>query len=139
MIVVRRCVLTFSELEKEVKINADDLNMKDCVRWARKESAIRFIIGRLRNKASLLLMLNVLIESDPICKLSQQINGSARHSISEVKALVNWLCGLVNVCSFYSCTEVLSTCAFSQKVLELSPRQRSTRIAISQIKASFLR
>ena len=62
MTILSGCVLTFSELERildEMKI--EDMVMVDCMKWARKETAIKGLIQRLQNhKASLSLILNVL-------------------------------------------------------------------------------
>ena len=60
--IVSGCVLTFSELEKLLdEMKAENMAVLDCMKWARKESAIMDLIQRLQNhKASLSLMLNIL-------------------------------------------------------------------------------
>ena len=60
--IVSGCVLTFSELEKLLdELETGDLDVLDCLKWARKESAIVDLIQRLQNhKASLSLMLSIL-------------------------------------------------------------------------------
>lgn len=60
--VVSGCVLTFSELDKLLdELKKENLDMLDCLKWARKESAIAGLVQRLQNhKASLSLMLNIL-------------------------------------------------------------------------------
>ncbi len=68
--IVSGCVLTFSELEKLLDdLKTENLDMLDCLKWARKESAIMSLIQRLQNhKASLSLVLNILNGFVPICQ-----------------------------------------------------------------------
>ena len=48
--VVSGCVLTFSELEKLLDgLKKEDLDVLDCLKWARKESRIVSLIQRLQN------------------------------------------------------------------------------------------
>ena len=60
--VVSGCVLTFSELEKLLdELKKENLDVLDCLKWARKEVEIAILVQRLQNhKASLALMLNIL-------------------------------------------------------------------------------
>ncbi|KAL8856197.1 MAG: hypothetical protein Q9178_007162 [Gyalolechia marmorata] len=60
--VVSGCVLTFSKLEKLLdSLKTDDIGIRDCVRWARKEKSISGLVQRLQNhKASLSLVLHIL-------------------------------------------------------------------------------
>lgn len=60
--VVSGCVLTFSELENLLDgLKREDLDVLDCLKWAKKESVIVGLIQRLQNhKASLSLVLNIL-------------------------------------------------------------------------------
>ncbi|KAL9034764.1 MAG: hypothetical protein Q9180_005226 [Flavoplaca navasiana] len=60
--VVSGCVLTFSELEKLLdSLKTDNMGIRDCVRWAKKEKAIAGLVQRLQNeKASLSLIMHVL-------------------------------------------------------------------------------
>ena len=60
--VVSGCVLTFSELEKLLdELKKEEMDVLDCLKWARKEAVIAVIVQRLQNhKASLSLMLNIL-------------------------------------------------------------------------------
>ncbi|KAL8847466.1 MAG: hypothetical protein Q9221_007492 [Calogaya cf. arnoldii] len=60
--VVSGCVLTFSELEKLFDtLKTDDMGIRDCVRWAKKEKTIGGLVQRLQNhKASLSLVLHIL-------------------------------------------------------------------------------
>lgn len=63
VVVLSGCVMTFSELEELLgTLNVDgDLDVIDCVKWARKESKIAAIVGRLQNhKASLTSILTIL-------------------------------------------------------------------------------
>lgn len=60
--VVSGCVLTFSELEKLLDtLKTDDMGIRDCVRWVKKEKTIGSLVQRLQNhKASLSLVLHIL-------------------------------------------------------------------------------
>ena len=60
--IISGCVLTFSELEKLLdELKTEDLDLLDCLKWARKESAIAGLLQRLQNhKASLSLILDIL-------------------------------------------------------------------------------
>lgn len=60
--IVSGCVLTFSELEKLLdELQTEDLDVLDCLKWVRKESAVKGLIQRLQNhKLSLSLVLNIL-------------------------------------------------------------------------------
>ncbi|CAF9943492.1 MAG: hypothetical protein ALECFALPRED_000492 [Alectoria fallacina] len=82
--IVSGCVLTLSELEKLLdELKTEDLDVLDCLKWARKEQAISGLIQRLQNhKASLSLVLNIL-------------NG---HTITEAKDSVDRLHALVEQC-----------------------------------------
>ena len=69
--IVSGCVLTLSELEKLLdELKTEDLDVLDCLKWARKEQAIFGLIQRLQNhKASLSLVLNILNGFVPICQM----------------------------------------------------------------------
>lgn len=69
--IVSGCVLTLSELEKLLdELKTEDLDVLDCLKWARKEQAISGLIQRLQNhKASLSLVLNILNGFVPICQM----------------------------------------------------------------------
>lgn len=60
--IITGCVATFSELEELLdSLKTDRMNVLDCFKWARKESALAAVIQRLQtHKASLSLMLHVL-------------------------------------------------------------------------------
>ncbi len=63
VVVLSGCVITFSELEELLeKLNVEgDLDVLDCVKWARKGAKIVTIVGRLQNhKASLTAILAIL-------------------------------------------------------------------------------
>lgn len=65
--IVSGCVLTFSELERQLdQLKTEDIDLLSRLNWVRKESAIPSLIERLQNhKASLSLMLNILIGFGP--------------------------------------------------------------------------
>lgn len=100
--IVSSCVLTFSELEKLLDaLKTEDLEALDCLKWARKESAIMGLIQRLQNhKASLSLVLNILNGFVPICQklLSVWVLIFRRHTIVEAKDSVDRLHALVEQC-----------------------------------------
>ena len=100
--IVSGCVLTFSELEKLLDaLKTDDLKVLDCLKWARKESAIMGLIQRLQNhKASLSLVLIILNGFVPICQklLSVWVLIFRRHTIVEAKDSVERLHVLVEQC-----------------------------------------
>lgn len=79
--IVSGCVLTFSELEKLLdELKTEDLGVLDCLKWARKESAIVGLIQRLQNhKVSLSLVLNIL---------NGQTITEAKDSVDRLQALV---------------------------------------------------
>ncbi|KAL8728644.1 MAG: hypothetical protein Q9166_005259 [cf. Caloplaca sp. 2 TL-2023] len=60
--VISGCVLTFSELEKLLdSLKTDEMGIRDCIRWARKEKTIDSLVQRLQNhKSSLSLVLHIL-------------------------------------------------------------------------------
>ena len=60
--VLSGCVLTFTELEKMMDtLKTDDMGIRDCVRWARKEKSIGGLVQRLQNhKVSLSLVLHIV-------------------------------------------------------------------------------
>ena len=63
VVILSGCVLTFSEVEQLLEsLNTEgDLDLIDCAKWARKESQIASMIGRLQNhKLSLTTILTVL-------------------------------------------------------------------------------
>lgn len=78
------CVITFSELERLLdQLKTGDMDVLDCVLWARKEKAIDDLVQRLQNhKASLSLVLNVL-------------NGN---SIAEARTSVDRLHEIIEYC-----------------------------------------
>ncbi|KAL9067306.1 MAG: hypothetical protein Q9161_007006 [Pseudevernia consocians] len=100
--IVSGCVLTFSELEKLLDaLKTEDLKVSDCLKWARKESAIMGLIQRLQNhKASLSLVLIILNGFVPICQklLSVWELIFRRHTIVEAKDSVERLHVLVEQC-----------------------------------------
>lgn len=100
--IVSGCVLTFSELEKLLdELKTEDLGVLDCLKWARKESAIVGLIQRLQNhKVSLSLVLNILNGFVPICQmlLSAWVLIFRRQTIIEAKDSVDRLHALVEKC-----------------------------------------
>ena len=63
VVVLSGCVMAFSELEElsgTVNVKGD-LNLLDCVKWARKQAKIASIVGRLQNhKSPLTAILTIL-------------------------------------------------------------------------------
>jgi len=96
--IVSGCVLSFSELERLLGgLKTDDIRVIDRVRWARKESSIVDLLGRLQNhKTSLSCILTILKGNGECfrhlssCKLT--VNKS---SLNEAKISVDRLCDLV--------------------------------------------
>ncbi|KAI4262147.1 MAG: hypothetical protein L6R42_002671 [Xanthoria sp. 1 TBL-2021] len=93
--VVSGCVLTFSELEKLLdSLKTDNMGIRDCVRWARKEKLITGLVQRLQNhKASLSLVLhilnsNTLVEAkSSVDRLQELIEHCYKEMSSRVEAL----------------------------------------------------
>ena len=100
--VVSSCVLTFSELEKLLdNLKTDNLDILDCLKWARKESALTGLIQRLQNhKTSLSLVLDILNGFALNCQilLSARTLIFRRHTIAEAKDSVDRLHALVESC-----------------------------------------
>lgn len=100
--IVSGCVLTFSELEKLLdELKTEDLDVLDCLKWVRKESAVKGLIQRLQNhKLSLSLVLNILNGFAPICQimLFAWMLIFQRQSIAEAKDSVDRLHTFVEQC-----------------------------------------
>ena len=100
--IVSGCVLTFSELERLLdELKTEGMDVLDCLKWARKESAIVGLIQRLQyHKASLSLILNILngfVPHRPVL-LHAWLLRFARHTITEAKKSVDRLHQLVERC-----------------------------------------
>ena len=100
--IVSDCVLTFSELERMLdELKTEGMDVLDCLKWARKESAIVGLIQRLQyHKASLSLILNILngfVLHHPVL-LHAWLLRFASHTITEAKRSVVRLHKLVERC-----------------------------------------
>lgn len=93
--IVSGCVLTFSELEKLLdELKTEGLDVLDCLKWARKQSAIMGLVQRLQNnKSSLSVILNILNGFVPHRQvlLPAWLLRFARHTITEAKNSVDQL------------------------------------------------
>ncbi|KAL8672932.1 MAG: hypothetical protein Q9168_002638 [Polycauliona sp. 1 TL-2023] len=73
--VVSGCLLTFSELESLMDtLKTEDMEIRDCVRWAKNEKSICSLVLRLQNhKASLSLVL-LILNGDTILEAKNSVD-----------------------------------------------------------------